>query len=398
MGNYSNFSTHGYKIETPVGTNNSQGIVTYKATQIATNKPVLIKEFQFDRVSSDWSGYDALTSEKQILQQLNYHSIPKYLDYFETSSSFCLVCEYKHGTSLTNCFNFTLEETKAIALKLLEILIYLQLQPQPVVHRNIKPENILINNINGQLQVYLLDFGSATSIGHPGDDKPVRNMWLTPSEQTLNLGLNFTTDLYSLGAILVCMLTRTKSTDIGTLVGNNNRLNFKFLLPRLHPQLLQWLEKMTDPQPELRFRNAISAHSALNSIDLERTPLSVSVSKGKLAKYFTAATVVAGVFTAVNAIQHQFSNSTASNYSHPIPASGLSISCDRFTGLGNYHADFGEGGGSIRTASISCVDALDNCKLNVSNNPHSNMRCTWNDLVIFTAQNRSCAVLKKQFK
>ena len=142
---------------------------------------------------------------------------------------------------------------------------------------------------------------------------------------------------------------------------------------------------MTAPQPKLRFKNAISAHSALSSIDIEQTPLSVPINKRRLIKSFTTASFVAGCFATVSALQYQFSSLTASDSSRSIPASSLFADCDRLSGTGKYYGDIG--GGSINTANISCADALDNCRLNASSNPHLDIRCTWNNTLIFSRQN-----------
>ncbi|VEP13521.1 hypothetical protein H1P_2000007 [Hyella patelloides LEGE 07179] len=390
MSNYSDFSARNYRIETELGTNNKNGRVAYKAIQIPTNLPVLIKEFQFAQTSSNWSGYDAFCGEKEILEQLDHPSIPKYLDYFETNSSFCLVCEDKQGIPLTNTIEFTPEQIKAIALALLEILIYLQKQPQPLIHRNIKPENILVDSSSGQLQVYLLDFGSAALLGQASDDQiPHGPLGFVPPEQALNLGLSLATDLYSLGATLVCLLTRTKSAEIGTLIDDNFRINLKSLLPQLHPQFFHWLEKMTNPKQELRFNNAVAAYSALNSIDLSQTPLLVPASNKKLIRGFTVVAFVAGVFTAVNTIQYQCFFESRNSPTVFNSSSVSSSACSQLTELGQYLGYMRDGSDYHRfilTNNSSCANALDNCRLNAANNPHKDLLCTWNGVEIFSTQ------------
>ena len=66
--------------------------------------------------------------------------------------------EYKNAPSLAERHSFIPEQVKQIAESVLEILVYLQNRVPSVIHRNIKPENILVDE---QFNAYLIDFGFA---------------------------------------------------------------------------------------------------------------------------------------------------------------------------------------------------------------------------------------------
>ncbi len=198
--------------------------------------------------------------------------IPRYLDSFETSTGFCLVQEYKKAPSLTQPRHFTPSEIKEIALAVLEVLVYLQRQQPPVIHRDIKPENILVDR-SQKIKVYLVDFGFAR-IG--GGDVAISSvvkgtLGFMPPEQMFNRQLTEASDLYSLGVTLICLLTKIPSTQIGTLIDEGYNLNFKQRLPKLNPQLVQWLEKMTALSLKNRYPNGAIALEALTSIDVNDT-------------------------------------------------------------------------------------------------------------------------------
>ncbi|MCP2732094.1 serine/threonine-protein kinase [Limnofasciculus baicalensis] len=258
-----------YKIEQELGHNKSGGRVTYLATQTQTQQPVVIKQFQFAKTGTTWSDFDAHQREINLLQQLDSPSIPKYLDALETPDGFCLIQEYKSAPSLAVPQPFTPQEIKEIAIAILEVLVYLQQQLPPIIHRDIKPENILVERFP-QIKVYLVDFGLARAIDSEMSASTVvkGTLGFMPPEQIFNRQLTEASDLYSLGATLICLLTNTKSTDIGNLMDESYRIHFKPLVSGLNPQFISWLDKMVAPNLKHRYPNAVTALKALLSIDI----------------------------------------------------------------------------------------------------------------------------------
>ncbi len=242
MSNHSDFSSHGYQIIRELGRNREAGRITYLAKRsplaplikggtrggdldnggTGGEELVVIKEFRFAMGGADWSGFKAYQREIELLQQLNHPRIPRYLDSFETSSGFCLVQEYKNAPSLAERRSFTVEEIKQIAVSVLEILVYLQQRTPPVIHRDIKPENILVDN---QLNAYLIDFGFARIRGGEMALSSVAagTVGFMPPEEQFGRSLTEASDLYSLGATLICLVTGTRSVDIGKLIDDNYR-------------------------------------------------------------------------------------------------------------------------------------------------------------------------------
>ncbi|MCL1471344.1 serine/threonine-protein kinase [Argonema antarcticum] len=268
--NFPDFIEQGYQVERLLGHNRAGGRVTYLATSIKTERQVVIKQFQFAIIGASWSEYKAHQQEIKVLQQLNSPSIPKYLDSFETSTGFCLVQEYKKAPSLAEAQNFTLEEIEQIAIALLEVLVYLQQQVPTVFHRDIKPENILVDR-QSKIKVYLVDFGLAKIGGEEvGASSAVKGtLGFMPPEQIFNRQLTEASDLYSLGTTLICLLTKTKSSDIGNLIDESYCINFKPLLPNLSPLFTDWLSKMVAPNLKNRYPKAAIALNALQSIKLQ---------------------------------------------------------------------------------------------------------------------------------
>ncbi|WYL99697.1 MAG: serine/threonine-protein kinase [Gloeotrichia echinulata CP02] len=265
LSKYPDFSDLGYQVIKELGRNREAGRITYLANSLKYDQQVVIKEFLFANLSPDLSGLKAYEWEIEILQQLNHSRIPRYVDSFETSAGFYLVLEYKKAPSLGSKRCFHPEEIKQIAVSMLEILVYLQQRIPPIIHRDIKPENILVDQ---QLNAYLVDFGlarvkgasmtlSSFADGTPG---------FMPPEELLGYPLDDTSDLYSLGATLICLLTRTRPVDIGKLIDDKYRFNFQELVPQISPRFGSWLMKMVEHKRKRRYPNAEVALSALKPI------------------------------------------------------------------------------------------------------------------------------------
>lgn len=267
LNHHPDFSELGYQVIRELGRNREGGRITYLANILNSNQQVVIKEFSFASASADWSGMKAYEREIEILKQLNHSRIPRYIDSFEMLGFFYLVQEYKKAPSLSSKRSFHPKEIKQIALSILEILVYLQKQVPSIIHRDIKPENILVDE---QLNTYLVDFGLAQSksakialssfvVGTPG---------FMPPEEQFGHSLTEASDLYSLGATLICLLTDTPSVDIGKLVDEKYRFDFHKFVSPINPCFESWLIKMVERKRKHRYANAAVALEALKPIEV----------------------------------------------------------------------------------------------------------------------------------
>ncbi len=275
--NLPNFQDYGYQVVRELGINSLGGRITYQAIMTRTQTPVVIKQFRFCNSNANWTAYKAIEREIDVLKQLNHPQIPRYLDHFDSGNGLCLVQEFKNAQPLSNPRSYNPEQIKKIAIQLLNILIYLQDKtgyPEPIYHRDIKPDNILLDD---QLKVYLIDFGLA-KIGN----REVNNssifagtpIFIAP-EQFLRKRLTKASDLYGLGLTLICLVTGITSDKISELQDQYNdcKIRFKHLVPKLSLQFISWLEKMVERDVEKRFQNAQEALEALKPLYLIRSPI-----------------------------------------------------------------------------------------------------------------------------
>ncbi|BDI17329.1 serine/threonine protein kinase [Nostoc cf. commune SO-36] len=242
---------------------------TLLARDLQTQELVVIKLLSF---SSDfeWDSLKLFEREAETLKNLAHPSIPGYLNYFEvnlpTIKGFALVQTYIPAQTLEQCLqtgrSFTEIEVKQIAKALLEILVYLHGLYPPVIHRDIKPSNILLGDRSGNSigQVYLIDFGSVQTVlaSETGTRTVVGTYGYMPPEQFGGRTVA-ASDLYSLGATLIYLVTGTHPAD---LPQKDFRIQFE-QLANLSPSLTNWLKWMIEPSLERRLSSAGAALAAL---------------------------------------------------------------------------------------------------------------------------------------
>jgi serine/threonine protein kinase len=249
------------------------GRETWLAKDIQTEELVVIKILKFG-LDFQWEQLKLFEREAQTLQNINHPAIAKYLDYFEINSpdyrGFALVQTYIQAKSLAEQLDkgrtFTEAEVKQLAEQILNILIHLHSQNPPIIHRDLKPSNILLTNRSGNHvgDIYLIDFGSVQNVAakQEGTITIVGTYGYMPPEQFGDRCVP-ASDLYSLGATLINLVTRIEPAD---LPQQDGRIQFENVV-NLSMQLKTWLRKTIEPSLDKRFTSARIALDNLDNLD-----------------------------------------------------------------------------------------------------------------------------------
>ncbi|MGD1871883.1 MAG: ankyrin repeat domain-containing protein [Mastigocoleus sp.] len=256
-----------YRIISVLGEGNSG--ITYKAKDINNNNQILaIKVLSFVQ-SNDWKMMELFEREAKVLSILKHSGIPRYINYFyidtERDRKFYIVQELALGKSLTAWVEDGLRWNEAsicqLAEQILRILMYLQRLTPPVIHRDIKPQNI-IRDCNQSLR--LVDFGAvrdtyystlmrgSTIVGTYG--------YMAP-EQFRGHAVP-ATDLYGLGATILYLLTHRSPAEIPQ---KGLTIDFRSHI-KVSEGLANWLEKILAPDANDRYPTAQSALNALRQL------------------------------------------------------------------------------------------------------------------------------------
>jgi len=160
--------------------------------------------------------------EARLLFQLKHRSLPRVVDYFNKENASYIIMEYVKGKNFSQLLaekpegRLSLYESYDLILQSLDILIYLHNQNPSVIHRDIKPGNLMLNSDG---EVMLVDFGLAKAIeeGKKGTARVGTYGFVSPEHQSGKFSVS--SDLYSFGATFHYLL-----------LGENprNRLPFTF--------------------------------------------------------------------------------------------------------------------------------------------------------------------------
>jgi eukaryotic-like serine/threonine-protein kinase len=159
--------------------------------------------------------------EARLLARLHHQALPRVSDHFSEGDGQFLVMQFIPGDDLSEMMSrkrgpFPADQALTWADQLLDALDYLHTQDPPIVHRDIKPQNL---KLTSRGQIILLDFGLAK--GQAGDISRVTTgasiFGYTPNyaplEQIQGLGTDSRSDLYALGATLYHLMTGVKPPD-----------------------------------------------------------------------------------------------------------------------------------------------------------------------------------------
>ncbi len=272
-----------YEVVQQLGKN--AGRQTLLARDLKTQELVVVKLLLFSN-DFEWQHLKLFEREAETLKAISHRAIPSYLNYFELDSpngkGFALVQTYVEGKSLDEHLKagrtFSEVEVKEIAIALLSILIYLHGRQPPVIHRDIKPSNILLTNCSGNSvgEVHLVDFGSVQTLAakEGGTITVVGTYGYMPPEQFGGRTVP-ASDLYSLGATLIALVTGSHPAD---LPQKDGRIQFE-QVANLSPAFANWLRCMCEPSLDRRSTSAFEALQALEQEQLTKNSAPLVVHK-----------------------------------------------------------------------------------------------------------------------
>lgn len=216
----------------------------YEAIDERFGEPIALKEIiiDLDDESQKESITMAFQREAKTLAKVKHETVPYVRDYFSESDKQYLVMELVEGEDLSELLKkykkpFPLEDALKWLFQLLDALDYLHNLRPPIIHRDIKPQNL---KLNSRQRVKLLDFGVARSedksaaltkqtfVGATLNYSPIEQIMRVidstfrefivlkhkeKAEVVLNQDTDARCDIYALGATFYHLLTNQVPVD-----------------------------------------------------------------------------------------------------------------------------------------------------------------------------------------
>lgn len=253
-----------YQIVSEIGSG-GMGVV-YLAYHLRLQKYVVMKKIKIN--SSD---INLLRNEVDILKSLHHMYLPQVYDFITFEGDIYTIIDYIHGYDLEYYIGngYTFDEKLIIKWlkQLCEVLVYIHSQTPPVIHTDIKPANIIVNE---NWDICLIDFGISLSsdskikgfskdFSSPEQYSNVVNLMYGRYENLLSIDAR--TDIYSLGATFYYLMTGVKPDITKPSVPKLSEYNIKY-----SEALTGIIDKAMNREPNNRFLSSEKMYSALINI------------------------------------------------------------------------------------------------------------------------------------
>ena len=258
-------------------------------------------------------------TEGELLKSLHHFGLPNYVGEYKNERALCVVREYVEGTPLDQyVLQNGLSEEQAVLFseQLCDILSYLHSQKPPVIHRDIKPQNIIVD---AEGRIRLIDFGISRVYDEEAQEDTVcfgTKNFAAP-EQYGYCQTDCRSDIFSMGIL------------IGWLVTGETNLKNVFKKTE-NPRLKKIIQKCTAFAPEKRYASAEKVKSELVNADAHRRK---SIFRWTCALLACAVCFAAGLVAGQNInILSAFSASSGVSFDEPLIEQAVRMELDKADG------------------------------------------------------------------
>jgi len=237
----------------------------------------------------------AFQREAQLLATLDHANLPKVSDYFNEGGKHYLVMDFIQGLTLESLMArqggpLPLDRVVDLALQLCDALDYLHRRQPPIIFRDLKPANAMIDD---EGRVKLIDFGIAR-LFQPGKGRDTQAMGTPGYAAPEQYGTGQTdarSDIYALGVTLHHLLTQHDPALTPFHLPPARVLN-----PAVPPGLSDLIVQATQPDPVHRFQTVRALRSAMTQVSAQppSQPAVLPTQQGQVWRTFTHRDGLAG--------------------------------------------------------------------------------------------------------
>ena len=263
-----------YQLDEELG-RGSMGVV-YRAHDLLLDRDVLVKVLSQTRL--DEAGRDRLLREARATARLDHPNIISVYDAGEADAGTdhprvpFIVMQYFAGKSLHDAGPLTIPQVLEIIIQICRALEHAH--RQGIIHRDVKPENVIVAQEDGRFIARLTDFGLARSIAsrRTAEGTIIGTVFYMAPEQALGKNIDGRADLYALGVMLYERVAGRLPFDAGDAVAViSQHLHAPPVPPstyneQIDPTLEALILRLLSKQPEDRPASAEAVRQALEEI------------------------------------------------------------------------------------------------------------------------------------
>ena len=278
-----------YIIAGQVGRGGMGAVYAASDTRIGQRR-VAIKEMS--QANLDEAGLRAATErfqlEARMLASMQHPNLPHIYDAFSENGRSYLVMDFIDGKTLQQVLReqpgkpLQVAQVLLYARQLCDVLAYLHQQNPPIIFRDVKPTNIMVNEKG---QVFLIDFGIARFFkeGQEQDTILLGSPGYAPPEQHGIAQTNPRSDLYGLGATLHYCLT---GRDPYYSPHHFDFPSIQQYNPQVPPELDRLIQSMVAQDEKQRPASALEVQKALIAISQQASDFTSALSPATAATQY----------------------------------------------------------------------------------------------------------------
>ncbi len=229
---------------------------------------------------------DNFEREANILATVNHPAIPTIYDYFTLGTRSYLVMEFIHGKNMEAMLQergapFPDDKVISWSISVCDVLHYLHTHdPEPIIFRDVKPANILIDKDN---RVNLVDFGIAKTFQAGVKGTMIGTEGYSPPEQYRGEA-SPKVDIYALGATLHHLLTNKDPRTEPPFTFEERPIREHN--PKVSTSLETIVNTALQYNPQDRFDSAASMKKALIGVAQQTGMLTEEISVSQATQFF----------------------------------------------------------------------------------------------------------------
>lgn len=240
--------------------------ITYQGWR--SGQHVAIKTLNADWVNNS-NAYEALEFEAETLRYLNHLRLPQLVDFFSVADQPYLVTELIAGQTVaqyvTTYGPVPTKQAIAWMIGLCGILDYLHRFTPPIIHRGIKPNNLIYQNLPDAADMLaLVDFGAIKAMAL-GLSLSAAGSTSYNAPECLEMNATPAVDFYALAPVLAYLVTGQNPITFYF----DREQGYRFYadsVPGISSSLARVLHTLTQPDPEERYPTAKDVTNALTQL------------------------------------------------------------------------------------------------------------------------------------